>query len=157
MNIDAKQAGTILIAFIFVGSSVAFALNWTSPGQEEKKTPENLFLRPLSSSERQTFLGNDITVLTLFFGASKGKDFLQMKDDVEKLAKDFGNRLIVEEIDVNTFQSFSAEYDIRYVLTVIIRGKKNVNAPLRLEGIEDYETLRSDLCSTYESKPTLCG
>ena len=155
MEINAKQAGTILIAFIFIGSTIGFALNWATPGEKKEKTPENLFTRPLSNSERRYFINNDQTVLTLFY-IPNDIDSSNMKEMIENFAKDLDKKLIVEEVNVNTFQSFSFEYNIMSVPTIIIRGKNNQEKPIRIEGTVEYKILKDDICSTYETKPASC-
>ena len=158
MEINKKQIGTIVTAFIFIFSGLSFALNLgtTSSNVSKEETSSGLVRQPIADEQRKIFISNDITILTLFY-TKEDEESQKVKENAEKLNNDIGEKLLLEEIDVRTYQSFSAEYNVHGVPTILIRGKSNINAPLRLEGPQDYETLEEKICSTYETKPEICG
>ncbi|MCD6478146.1 MAG: hypothetical protein J7K87_04020 [Candidatus Aenigmarchaeota archaeon] len=155
MNITSKQLSTIFITLIFFGSSFAFALNYVLPQQTKEKKLPNVVEQPISDSQRKYFIDNDITMLSLFY-TKDNKDSAKVKEEVENLAKEFDDKLIVEEIDARVYQSFSAGYNIRYVPTIIIRGKANSNQPIRVEEPQEYSQLKNEVCSTYKDRPKVC-
>lgn len=155
VEITAKQAGTILVAIIFLGSTFAYALNWALPQENNKETPENIFKSPISSSQRQNFIGEDKTVVLLFY-TSKNEDSAKVKKSLEEIAKALGDNFVLEEINVRTSQSFAAEYNVRYVPVVLIKGKNNRDSPRRLEGFVKKNKLKDEICKAYESKPQFC-
>lgn len=155
MEINSKQLWTILMTFIFIGSTIGFAMNLNTPIGKNNNLPKNIFDRPLSDSERTYFIDSDSTILMFFF-SPRDNESMALKNSIEDLSKSFGNRLIVEEININTFQSFSSEYHVMFVPTIIIRGKENENRPIRIEGKTDIDTIKEDICSSYESKPLAC-
>ncbi|MCD6367817.1 MAG: hypothetical protein J7L45_01900 [Candidatus Aenigmarchaeota archaeon] len=155
MEINSKQLWTILIAFIFIGSTVGFAMNYKAPMEKTSNLPKNIFDRPLSDSERSYFINSDSTVLTLFF-LPQDNESMALKKDIEDMSKSFGEKLIIEEVNVNTFQSFTSEYHVMFTPTIIIRGKANENKPIRIEGETDLNVIKEDICSTYESSPSAC-
>lgn len=155
MEIDKKQAGTIFIAFIFIVSGISFALNWQPTTQNTEENP-NVLKQPISDQQRTVFIDNDVTILTLFY-LEEDADSLGARESVEKLNDDMGEKLLIEEINVETYRSFSAEYSVKMVPTILIRGKENVMAPVRLEGRQEYPELKESVCGTYEEQPTVCG
>ena len=155
MEIDKKQAGTIFIAFIFIVFGISFALNWQPTTQTTDENP-NVLKQPISNQQRTVFLDSDVTILTFFF-LEENADSITVKENVEKLNDDIGEKLLIEEINVNTYQSFSAEYGVKSVPTVLIRGKENIMAPVRLEGLQEYSKLKESVCGTYEEEPAICG
>lgn len=154
MEINKKQAGTIFIAAIFIVSGISFALSWNPPS-ENMQTNENVLKQPIANEQRAMFINNDFTILTLFY-LEDDMDSMNLIKEAERLNDEIGEKLLVEEIDVATFQSFSAEYNVRSVPTIIIRGNGNVNAPVRLEGLREYSEIKENVCTTYSEKPQAC-
>ncbi|UCG95304.1 MAG: hypothetical protein JSV92_04665 [archaeon] len=155
MEINKKQAGTILIAAIFIISGISFAISWSPPAQQTGKSP-NVIEQPIANEQRSVFLNSDVTILTLFYLEDDG-DSLKLKKTVERLNDEIGEKLLVEEINIRTYQSFSAEYNVKTVPTTLIRGKENIQEPLRMEGLQEYAELKGKICTTYEEKPGSCG
>jgi|GEM_PF-2400369 len=155
MEINKKQAGTLFILAVFVLSGISFAVSWKPPSE---KTEENsgIMKQPLADEQRAILIDNDVTVLTLFY-LEEDEDSQAIKKDTERLDNEIGEKLLLEEIDVNTYQSFSSEYNVKSVPTVLIRGKENKDKPIRLEGLKNYDELKEKICSTYSEKPELCG
>lgn len=154
MEINKKQAGTILIAALFIVSGISFAVSW-NPASEKTEENTNVLKQPIANEQRSAFMTHDVTILTLFY-LEDDSDSNGVKSEVEKLNDEIGEKMLVEEIDVETYQSFSAEYNIRSVPTIIIRGKENINAPSRLEGPVEYAKIKEKVCATYSEKPTAC-
>jgi len=154
MEITSKQFGSILVALIFFGSTITFALNFALPEEKSSTSHENVYERPISDAERQNFIVNDITSVMFFY--SKNQLNSSENTEIENIANMFGKKIIVEKIDVSTFRSFSAEYNIQYVPIILIKGKNNLNAPIRIEGEVDQNELKNDICSTYQNKPDIC-
>jgi len=157
MEITKKQMGTIFVAFIFFGSSFAFAINWVLPSEQkqEKRLP-NVFEQPLSDSQVNYFLDKDVSVLILFY-STDNKDSVNQKNIAESIANNMKDRLAVEEINVREYQSFSAYYNVRYVPTIIIKGEANLNEPIRFESLLTESELKNNICSSYKEKPSACG
>ena len=154
MNIDKKQVGTIFIAAIFIVSGISFAISWNPPSENGKESA-NVLKQPIANEQRTLFMNSDITILTLFYLEDDG-DSQKIKKEVEKLNDEIGEKMLLEEIDIRTYQSFSAEYNVKSVPVVLIRGKENINVPIRLEGSHDYSTIKEKICSTYDEKPKIC-
>jgi len=157
MEINKKQAGTIFIAVIFIFSAISFAINLaSSPTRAKTQEKSGVVTQPIADSQRSAFISNDVTILTLFY-LQDDEDSKEMLEEVEKLSDEFGSKLIVEEVNIGKHPSFSAEYNVRVVPVTLIRGKSNVNAPIRLEGLQEYALLKEKLCSSYSEKPSVCG
>ncbi len=154
MNIDRKQAGTIFIAFIFIMSGVSIAFTLDTPTQNTAED-SNVLTQPISDNQRFVFIDEDVTILTLFY-VEEDSDSLNMIREIEKINDEMGDKLLVEEIDVNRYGSFSAEYNVRNVPTILVRGNKNKEAPLRIEGYNDYEEIKVKVCETFKEKPSVC-
>lgn len=156
MEINKKQAGTIFISLLFIISGISFAVSLQSTSPSEKADNTSVLRQPIAEEQRTAFVTSDFTILTLFH-LTDDKDSQNMKTEVEKMREEIGEKLLIEEIDVSTYQSFSAEYNIRSVPTVIIRGKENINSPIRLEGSREYSEIKEKVCSTYSEKPSACA
>ncbi len=155
MEINRKQAGTVFIALLFIISGISFAVSW-NPSSEKSEESTSVLRQPIAEEQRAAFVTNDFTILTLFH-LTDDKDSVDMMTEVEKMRDEIGEKLLVEEIDISTYQSFSAEYNIRSVPTIIIRGKENINSPIRLEGSKEYSEIKEKVCSTYSEKPPTCA
>ncbi|MCD6398545.1 MAG: hypothetical protein J7L08_01355 [Candidatus Aenigmarchaeota archaeon] len=157
MNITKKQMGTIFVAFIFFGSSFAFAMNWVLPSEQkqENRLP-NVFEQPLSDSQISYFLDKDISILFLFY-SDDNKDSVNQKNIAENIANTMKDRLVIEEINVREYQSVSAYYNVRYVPTIIIKGEGNLNEPIRFDNLVTESDLKNSICSSYKEKPAVCG
>ena len=155
MEITVKQAGTIFIAAIFIFSAIGFALNLSSFSSRKTSTSSNIIDQPIADKQREIFLTSDVTILTIFH--SDDEDSQKMIEEIEKLKNEMGEKLLPEKIDIRKYQTFSAEYNIHVFPTILIRGKENINAPIRLEGPQDYDTLKEKICTTYEKTPDSCG
>ncbi len=154
MNIDKKQASTIFISALFIISGISFAISWNPPSEGGEEST-NVLKQPIANEQRTLFMNSDITILTLFYLEDDG-DSQKIKKEVEKLNDEIGEKMLLEEIDIKTYQSFSAEYSVKSVPVVLIRGKENINVPIRLEGSQDYPTIKEKICSTYDEKPKIC-
>jgi hypothetical protein len=155
MEIDKKQAGTIFIAAIFIISGISFALSWTPPKNNTVESTGAL-TQPIANEQRNIFISNDVTVLTLFY-LPDNLDSQNVKQEVEKLNEAIGEKLLVEEIDVSVYGTFSAEYNVKTVPVILVRGKENKNTPVRLEGSQSYDTIKERVCSSYTENPEFCG
>ena len=157
MEIDRKQVGTVFIALIFVVSGISFALSWQpTTSQGNSNTDSDIIDNPLSNEMRTVFPQDDITVLTIFY-SEESEESLAEKQTAEKINNQMGEKLLLEEIDVSRYQSFSAGYNVRNLPTIIIRGKNNINAPIRIEENLKIEVLKEKICSTFEEKPGACS
>ena len=154
MNINGKQVGTVFISFIFILSGISFAISWDPP-TESGEDNTNVLKQPVAHEQRLIFVENDVTVLTFFY-LEDNSDSIEVRNEVERLNNEFGEKLLLEEIDISVYQTFSAEYNIKSVPVILIRGKENINAPIRLEGIQDYAIIKENICSTYKEQPELC-
>lgn len=154
MNIDKKQLGTIFISAIFIISGISFAISWNPPSEEGEEATDVL-KQPIANEQRLILIDNDITILTLFY-LEDDEDSQGVKSEIERLNDEIGEKLLVEEIDARTYQSFSTEYNVKTIPLVLIRGKENINAPIRLEGSHDYSELKEKICTTYEEAPKFC-
>lgn len=156
MRLNKKQATAIVIAFLFFGSTIAFAINWVIPEQETGEKEYNIFEQPISNSQREQLIKNDVTIFTFFY-LDEDEESYNAQPHVNKLAENFKEKILIEKINIRIHQLFSSEYNVRSVPTIIIRGKANKNEPIRLERVQDYETLEENICKTYENKPEICG
>ncbi len=155
MEINRKQAGTIFIAFIFIISAISFAISAKPSVSQNTEEDSSILKQPLNNEQKTMLLDNDVSILTFFF-MEDDEDSLKTKKDAERLNEEIGEKLLLEEIEITKFQSLSAEYNIRSSPTLLIRGKENINSPIRLEGSHDYETLKKNVCLTYSEKPEAC-
>ena len=155
MEINRKQAGTMFIAAIFIVSGISFAISWNPPKENTIETT-GFLTQPIANEQRTLFINNDVAILTFFY-LPDNQDSQDVKKEVEKLNEEIGDKLLVEEIDVNTYGTFSAEYNIKTVPVILIRGKENKNTPTRLEGYQDYDTIKDKVCDSYTEKPEFCG
>jgi len=155
MEISGKQVGTVIISLIFVMSAISIAFSWQPTTQANSQESSNVINSPLSNEMRLLFPEEGVTIMTVFY-VNDNSDSLAAKKDAENMKDEFGENLMVEVIDVETYQSFSAAYNVRTVPVVLIRGKSNMNAPIRLEGLQDFSMLKERVCSTFEEKPDAC-
>lgn len=150
---DAKQAGSIFVVIIFFGSTAAFALNWVLPQEREEKLP-NMLDKPLSSDQQTSLIDQDVAVMTFFY--IPGCQYCEATEPhIRRLAQEMPTKVMVVELDTSKYKTLAFNYNIKYVPVILIRGKAQ-EAPVRLEGQQEYKEIKDNICAVFLEKPLEC-
>lgn len=115
-----KQLFALFVLFMFLGSSIAFAIMSAFP--EGASRPEYVFFEPLTNSQEAVYLQRNFVIIKFFYvpDCSECDD---MEDTVDELLQDFTGNIIVEKINVIDFGGHAGNLGIEDVPTLYIKGR----------------------------------
>lgn len=119
MHLKRNQLFALIILFIFLGSSAAFALLNVIPIQQPKQ--QLVFDQPLSNADEAKFLQQNKVVMK-YFWSDNCTDCPATEATVKQLFQDFGGALVVESIDVDRWPEAATELDVTTVPTIYLKG-----------------------------------
>lgn len=146
-----KQVYALLVLFLFLGSSIAYALTYVFPTQQKPKNPY-IFDAPLSQQEEAQYIQQNKVIMKFFY--QQGCIYCEkMEPILEEIINELGNNLVTEKIDIRQYKETITQYDISGTPTIVLNGK-TID---RIEGEATKEDLTSRICSLYFDPVDVCA
>lgn len=137
-----KQLIAFFILFMFVGSSLAFAVISVT-GEEKKEEVKTFYERPLENSEEAPFLQQNYVIVKYFWS-----DVCADCDLAEKALNDAGTelkgKLVIEKIKTEDWANYTSEIGVPSVPYFYLKGQTVVTG-----AFTDSDDLVRALCPLY--------
>jgi thiol-disulfide isomerase/thioredoxin len=137
-----KQIIALFILFMFVGSSLAFAL-MSVTGEEKPKGVQTVFDRPLENSEEAPFLQQNY-VIVKYFWSDTCADCDLAEQALSSAKAELKDRLVVEKIKTEDWANYTTELSVPSVPYFYLKGQTIVTGAFK-----DSDSLVRALCPLY--------
>lgn len=137
-----KQLIALFILFMFVGSSLAFAI--ISVTTESKPTEvQTVFDRPLENAEEAPFLQQNY-VIVKYFWSNKCFDCDLSDQALDSVSTELKGHLVIERINTDEWANYTADLGVTSVPAFYLKGQTIV-----VTNTTDSDSLIRAICPLY--------
>ncbi len=142
---------TLFVLAMFLGSTVAFALMFVLPTNNEQEV-KFVYDAPLPEDKEAVFLNSNIVIIEEFFSPTC-PHCRAMKPILDEIVSEFNGNVVLEKVDVNKYQIETRRYNVDGVPTFILKGKTMD----RVVGEVPKETLVKRICALFTTPIDKCS